>query len=136
MLHCKQLSESLVLVKEFDGLYVNMTLTIDGTNHTCHSLIVYVGLNQVDPGLVPDGAKCAPEKMCVNQKCMRIDDLRKSVFGSAGGCPNNCGGNGVCNSLGHCHCNRGFGPPECVQPGYGGSDDSGPVGDPNGKMLE
>lgn len=29
----------------------------------CRSAIVDLGLNQVDPGLAPDGAKCAPGKV-------------------------------------------------------------------------
>lgn len=73
--------------------------------------------------------------MCVNQKCMSVADLRASVSGGKA-CPNNCNGRGVCNSLGHCHCNRGFRPPDCLQPGVGGSEDSGPVEDPNGTFYE
>ena len=136
MLHCKHLNERLEFGMESVAILSHSFINNGGSIVPCRSAMVDLGLNQVDPGLAPDGAKCAPGKMCVNQKCMPIDDLRKSVSGSAGGCPNNCGGNGVCNSLGHCHCNRGFRPPECVQPGYGGSDDSGPAEDPNGKMIE
>lgn len=33
----------------------------------------------------------------------------------------------VCNSIGQCHCNEGFGPPFCNEPGYGGSTHSGPI---------
>lgn len=72
--------------------------------------------------------------MCVNQKCMSVAALRASVS-SGNACPNDCGGNGVCNSLGHCHCNRGFRPPDCTQPGVGGSEDSGPAEDPNGESI-
>jgi len=72
--------------------------------------------------------------MCVNQKCMSVADLRASVSGGKA-CPNNCNGNGVCNSLGHCHCSRGFRPPDCLQPGFGGSEDSGPAADPNGNYF-
>lgn len=68
--------------------------------------------------------------MCVNQKCMPVAELRMFPAGKA--CPNNCSGNGVCNSLGHCHCNLGFQPPDCTDPGVGGSLDSGPAEDPNG----
>lgn len=87
-----------------------------------------LGLNQIDPGLAPDGAKCGEDKMCVNQTCLSVENLR-----AAGPrCPNNCNGNGVCNSLGHCHCKDSFGPPTCEYPGPGGSVDSGPASDPNG----
>ena len=33
----------------------------------------------------------------------------------------------MCNSIGQCHCDEGFGPPFCNEPGYGGSLHSGPV---------
>lgn len=70
--------------------------------------------------------------MCVNQKCMAVASLRKEVKS----CPNDCNGNGICNSMGHCHCNVGFAPPDCTYPGPGGSDDSGPASDPNGWFLQ
>lgn len=66
--------------------------------------------------------------MCVNQKCMSVASLR--TVGPT--CTNDCNGNGVCNSLGHCHCKDGFAPPDCDYPGPGGSEDSGPASDPNG----
>lgn len=66
--------------------------------------------------------------MCVNQKCLSIADLQARI----GTCPNGCNDNGVCNSLGHCHCNRGYRSPDCLEPGFGGSVDSGPAQDPNG----
>lgn len=65
--------------------------------------------------------------MCVGQKCLPVGSLVKSSA-----CHNNCNGNGVCNSLGHCHCNSGFAPPVCRDPGHGGSVDSGPASHPNG----
>ena len=73
--------------------------------------------------------------MCVNQKCMPVADLRAQISGG-NACPNGCNGNGICNSLGHCHCNRGFRPPDCILPGVGGSEDSGPAEDPNGKIKK
>jgi len=62
---------------------------------------------------------------------MSVADLKASVSDGKA-CPNNCNGNGVCNNLGHCHCNHGFRPPDCLQVGVGGSEDSGPAEDPNG----
>lgn len=67
--------------------------------------------------------------MCVNQKCMSVESLRAQV----NKCPQDCNGHGVCNSLGHCHCQDGFSPPFCDYPGPGGSTDSGPASDPNAR---
>ncbi|XP_014487434.1 PREDICTED: disintegrin and metalloproteinase domain-containing protein 12 isoform X2 [Dinoponera quadriceps] len=132
MLHCKHLNERLEFGMESVATLSHSFINVRGKIEPCRSAIVDLGLSQVDPGLTPDGAKCAPGKMCVNQKCMSIADLRASVSDGKP-CPNNCNGNGVCNSLGHCHCNRGFRPPDCLQPGVGGSEDSGPVEDPNAR---
>ncbi|XP_076630311.1 disintegrin and metalloproteinase domain-containing protein meltrin [Colletes latitarsis] len=132
MLHCKHLNERLEFGMESVAILSHSFINNGGKIIPCRSAIVDLGLNQVDPGLAPDGAKCAPGKMCVNQKCMPVADLRATVSGGKA-CPNNCGDNGVCNSLGHCHCNRGFRPPDCTQPGVGGSEDSGPADDPNAR---
>lgn len=67
--------------------------------------------------------------MCVNRTCMAVASLRASK----NKCPQDCNGNGVCNSLGHCHCKDGFSPPFCDYPGPGGSQDSGPASDPNAR---
>ncbi|KAK0162405.1 hypothetical protein PV327_006185 [Microctonus hyperodae] len=132
MLHCKHLNERLEFGMESVAILSHSFINNGGTIIACRTAIVDLGLNQVDPGLAPDGAKCAPGKMCVNQKCLPVEDLRITTIGKEA-CPNNCGGNGVCNSLGHCHCNRGFRPPDCLHPGFGGSDDSGPAQDPNAR---
>ncbi|GAB1860163.1 ADAM 12 [Camponotus japonicus] len=132
MLHCRHLNERLEFGMESVATLSHSFINNGGRIIPCRSAIVDLGLNEVDPGLAPDGAKCAPGKMCVNQKCMSVADLRASVS-SGKACPNNCNGNGVCNSLGHCHCSRGFRPPDCLHPGIGGSEDSGPAEDPNAR---
>lgn len=132
MLHCRHQNERLEFGMESVSILSHSFINNGGKIIPCRSAIVDLGLNEVDPGLAPDGAKCAPGKMCVNQKCMPVADLRASVSGGKA-CPNDCGGNGVCNSLGHCHCNRGFRPPDCTLPGVGGSEDSGPAEDPNAR---
>lgn len=97
----------------------------------CRTAIVDLGLQSVDPGLTPDGAKCGDDKMCVKQKCLTIEALKTE--GKVFDCPD-CSGNGVCNSKGHCHCADGWAPPFCNSPGVGGSDDSGPASDPDSKF--
>lgn len=62
---------------------------------------------------------------------MSVGALRQRGGGTE--CPEDCNGNGVCNSKGHCHCAKGFAPPLCKYPGTGGSQDSGPASDPNGE---
>lgn len=120
-------------------------LNLKGTVVACRTAIVDLGINQVDPGLAPDGAKCGDGKvffplfvtsllylvfqMCVNQKCMSVASLQLQ----SRTCPQDCNNNGWCNSLGHCHCKEGFAPPFCTDPGPGGSEDSGPASDPNCK---
>lgn len=143
-------------------------INLKGSIIPCRTAIVDLGINQVDPGLAPDGAKCGEGKvttltrlfctlltrkeikkkknralrfylhmffcriqMCVNQKCMAVSSLQKKVSK----CPHDCNGNGVCNSLGHCHCKAGFAPPHCDYPGVGGSEDSGPASDPDGECI-
>lgn len=70
-------------------------------------------------------------QMCVNQKCLPVESMRRNEPR----CPNDCNGNGFCNNLGHCHCKDSFAPPFCDYPGIGGSEDSGPVKDPNGLCI-
>ncbi|KAI4460526.1 adam a disintegrin and metalloprotease domain [Holotrichia oblita] len=129
MLHCKHLNERLEFGMESVAILSHSFLNLKGSIIPCRTAIVDLGLNQVDPGLAPDGAKCGNNSMCVNQTCLSVESLR--AVGPR--CPNNCNGNGVCNSLGHCHCKDGFGSPTCEYPGPGGSQDSGPASDPNAR---
>ena len=43
-----------------DSSYINS----GGSIIPCRTAIVDLGLNQVDPGLAPDGAKCGEGKVC------------------------------------------------------------------------
>ena len=120
---------------------------VDGKIIPCRTANVDLGLQDVDPGLVPNGAKCGTNKvshpspncrhrrldisfaasqMCVNQTCVPVSSVVKA------GCPQNCNYNGECNNLGKCHCKVGFAPPFCDYPGPGGSLDGGPASDPSG----
>ncbi|XP_073969535.1 uncharacterized protein isoform X3 [Rhodnius prolixus] len=128
MLHCMHLNERLEFGMESVSILSHSFINAGGNIIPCRTAIVDLGLNEIDPGLAPDGAKCAEGKMCVGQKCLSVDAL---TAGTA--CKDNCNGNGVCNSLGHCHCNTGFAPPTCHHPGTGGSEDSGPASQPNAR---
>ncbi|ELU13838.1 hypothetical protein CAPTEDRAFT_107298 [Capitella teleta] len=121
MLHCEHRNEKLMFWKEALAYTLpEAWVMVNRSRHNCKSAILDVGLDMPDPGMVPDGAKCDEKKICVSQKCTAIEDLN-TFF-----CPS-CSGHGVCNSLGQCHCDAGWGPPHCNIVGEGGSEHSGPT---------
>ncbi|XP_059609961.1 disintegrin and metalloproteinase domain-containing protein 12 [Phlebotomus argentipes] len=129
MLHCRHLNERLEFGMESVSVLSHSFMNHENRIVVCRTAIVDLGLQSMDPGLAPDGSKCGDNKMCVKQKCRPIASLRMEGTGVA--CPDDCNGNGICNSQGHCHCDRGFAPPFCDAPGPGGSVDSGPASNPN-----
>ncbi|NXH10624.1 ADA15 protein, partial [Bucco capensis] len=74
-----------------------------------------------DAAMVLPGTACGPGKVCLQHRCQDV-----SVLGDQQ-CHSKCHGHGVCNNLGHCHCEQGWAPPSCTSPGAGGSEDSGPA---------
>lgn len=45
---------------------------------TCFSAMIDLGLNEDDIGLVPNGAKCGLNQMCVDQKCVQVKEYQNS----------------------------------------------------------
>uniref|UniRef100_A0A3Q3K3I3 ADAM metallopeptidase domain 8b n=1 Tax=Monopterus albus TaxID=43700 RepID=A0A3Q3K3I3_MONAL len=58
--------------------------------------------------MVPEGTKCGPDKVCLNNRCVET-----SVYGKQEECAKKCNNNGVCNHKEECHCNPGWAPPHC-----------------------
>jgi hypothetical protein len=131
LLQCRHLNERLEFGMESVAVLAHTFINYGGSIIPCRVANIDLGLDTVDPGLTPNGAKCGDGKMCVDQKCLPIENLRNT--GAALSCPD-CGGNGVCNSKGHCHCDDGWAPPFCQTPGVGGSVDSGPASNPDSKF--
>lgn len=132
MLHCRHTNEKLEFGMENVAVLSHSFLNHENRIVACRTAIVDLGLESTDPGLTPNGAKCGVDKMCVNQKCMAIEQVIRAGKGTP--CENDCNGHGVCNSEGHCHCDNNFSPPDCLEPGPGGSIDSGPARDPHGEL--
>lgn len=127
MLHCQHLNERLEFGMESVAILSHSFINSGGRIIPCRTALVDLGIDDVDPGLSPEGARCAEDSLCVNQKCMPVASLKIGPLS----CPNNCNGHGVCNSLGHCHCDADWAPPYCESPGAGGSLDSGPASNPD-----
>ncbi|KAJ0170711.1 hypothetical protein K1T71_013483 [Dendrolimus kikuchii] len=132
MLQCRHLNERLEFGMESVAILSAMFINNNGTIIPCRTAIIDLGLGDVDPGLVPDGAKCGEDMMCLNRRCVSVYSVMNSIATKESSvCPSNCSGHGICNSEGHCHCEDGFAPPLCALPGPGGSYDSGPATDPS-----
>ncbi|XP_065516191.1 disintegrin and metalloproteinase domain-containing protein 15 isoform X8 [Lathamus discolor] len=93
----------------------------DRPEGSCQGTLVPGGEDVSDAAMVLPGTACGPGKMCLQRRCQDVSALGDQQ------CPSKCHGHGVCNNLGHCHCERGWAPPTCESPGAGGSQDSGPV---------
>ncbi|KAM3855866.1 disintegrin and metalloproteinase domain-containing protein 20-like [Vipera latastei] len=86
----------------------------------CWSTDYHSGMKTADIGAVTDGSPCGKDKMCINRKCVSVSLLKYDCNFTK------CHNRGVCNSRKHCHCDYGWGPPDCLKKGHGGSIDSGP----------
>ncbi|XP_049722851.1 disintegrin and metalloproteinase domain-containing protein 1a-like [Elephas maximus indicus] len=101
-------------------------IQIPDTKEWCFGLDAYDGTDIPDDGDVQSGTYCAPNKVCFNYSCTDYSTLTFECDPAV-----TCHGRGVCNNLQHCHCRDGFAPPNCSQPGTGGSVDSGSPGKPS-----
>ncbi|XP_058388255.1 disintegrin and metalloproteinase domain-containing protein 1a-like [Diceros bicornis minor] len=95
-------------------------------NDFCWSMDAYNTADIPDDGDVHTGTLCAPHKVCMNYSCTDHAVLNYDCEPA-----DMCNGKGVCNNLKHCHCEAGYAPPDCRDPGNGGSVDSGPPGKPD-----
>lgn len=120
MLHCvhNQLNagESRRTGKLGYGFESASTLTVSFfimSNHTkiyCNGAIIDAGPGIQDPGMVPNGAACGEHRMCMDQKCVPVNDVLRKDW-----CPSDCNGNGICDNTGVCHCVDGSVGTSCYQ---------------------
>lgn len=72
MLHCEHMNERLEFGMESVAILSHSFINSGGSIIPCRTAIVDLGLNEVDPGLAPDGAKCAPGKVMLLDLCFKI----------------------------------------------------------------
>ncbi|PIO77753.1 ADAM cysteine-rich [Teladorsagia circumcincta] len=70
-------------------------------------------------------------RICVDAKCKERSEVSKTVSK----CNDQCHYRGVCNNVGNCHCENGFGGIACEIPGFGGSVNSNPSNTSRGESL-
>lgn len=109
MLHCTHTNERLEYGMESAAILARSFIPIRGKILACRSAIIDLG--SWDPGLVPNGAKCGNNKMCLDQKCVDVTAIIEKTP-----CTDNCNNNGHCDSNGNCHCFDEFAPPFCKFP--------------------
>nr|XP_035974818.1 disintegrin and metalloproteinase domain-containing protein 5-like isoform X6 [Halichoerus grypus]XP_035974820.1 disintegrin and metalloproteinase domain-containing protein 5-like isoform X6 [Halichoerus grypus] len=75
-----------------------------------------------DDTFVQDGTVCGPAMYCLRFVCVEVQyQITNEECNST-----YCNSHGVCNNLDHCHCDKGFDPPTCVEKkGEFGSIDDG-----------
>ncbi|KAL1773106.1 disintegrin and metalloproteinase domain-containing protein 32 [Sigmodon hispidus] len=78
-------------------------------DHVCIS-VDFGSSVQVDPLMVFSGSICDIDRICLNNVCVE----KRFFVNASTTCSAKCNGNGVCNSLGECHCNAGYSPPNCA----------------------
>ncbi|NXL44384.1 ADAM9 protein, partial [Podilymbus podiceps] len=89
----------------------------------CWGIDYHLGVDILDAGAIKDGTQCGEKKICINRTCVPQEKYLTSRCSTQ----RTCGGKGVCNTRGHCHCDNGWAPPYCQFIGFGGSVDSGPA---------
>ncbi|XP_054571644.1 disintegrin and metalloproteinase domain-containing protein 29-like [Eptesicus fuscus] len=90
-------------------------------NTWCFGLDTHRGTETTDAGFVRTGTPCRSKKFCDKGSCnSSIEAINYNCH------PSKCNYRGVCNNQGNCHCHVGWDPPRCINPGAGGSVDSGP----------
>ena len=99
ILHCQHLNIQLEFGMETNSILSHSFLGMNGKIIPCRTAIIDLGLDTVDPGLVPNGAKCGVDKICINQKCLSIEKLKEDGRVEC----EDCTGNEVCDSKGQCH---------------------------------
>lgn len=103
------------IVQGMNKQYARTIVSIGGAEYECKVASGNLELDITDLGMMPDGSKCAENKICVNQTCLKLE-----FFVEPGACLTNnialsCSGHGVCSNINTCFCDEGWTSPDCSQ---------------------
>ncbi|XP_062932800.1 disintegrin and metalloproteinase domain-containing protein 5-like [Cynocephalus volans] len=86
------------------------------------SVSTYYRPEDRDDTFVEDGSVCGPDMFCVRMSCREVRFHINSTCVAS----RDCNLHGICNNFNHCHCDKGFYPPNCKpRKGEFGSIDDG-----------
>lgn len=77
MVHCSHLNERLEFGMESVSILSHSFINSGGAIIACRTALVDLGLNEVDPGLAPDGAKCGDGKVLINQVLIERENFNR-----------------------------------------------------------
>jgi hypothetical protein len=80
MLHCRHLNERLEFGMESVAILSHSFINSGGSIIPCRTAIVDLGLNEVDPGLAPDGAKCGEGKVSKTPLQFHIATISSELY--------------------------------------------------------
>ncbi|ESN91736.1 hypothetical protein HELRODRAFT_96397 [Helobdella robusta] len=126
LLHCQHSSEKMMFWdKTVSKDIIENIIFIQPGNirYDCKTVMLDIDKDADNPGLVPNGASCGSNKMCMSQRCVDAREFVESL-----NCPE-CHNHGVCTNIGQCHCDVGYAPPHCDRSGFGGSLHSNAISD-------
>ncbi|XP_007933253.2 disintegrin and metalloproteinase domain-containing protein 5-like [Orycteropus afer afer] len=87
------------------------------------SVTTYFDADDRDETFVEDGTPCGPDMFCIRFSCK---ETRFFMDSKACNSIVHCNKSGTCNNFNHCHCHKGFVPPNCtIMKGEFGSVDDG-----------
>ncbi|KAM7111263.1 disintegrin and metalloproteinase domain-containing protein 5-like [Molossus nigricans] len=90
--------------------------------------------DQRDETYIEDGSACGPSMFCVEFICREIKYLTNTAACKSS---TTCNNKGVCNNLNHCHCDKGYVPPSCLEKkGQFGSVDDGHIAEASRRYLD
>uniref|UniRef100_T1J8C7 Peptidase M12B domain-containing protein n=1 Tax=Strigamia maritima TaxID=126957 RepID=T1J8C7_STRMM len=101
------------IIPGLDQKYSRTIVSIGGQDFECKVTSGTISPDIPNLGLVPDGTRCADDKVCINQTCLSV-----KLIEEGGRCPTNnigldCSGHGACSNINTCHCDEGWGNHDC-----------------------
>lgn len=71
-LQCTHWSKHLHYGWENHAIFSQSSVDYKRSTITCQTVTIDMGMQSVDPGMVPDGVKCEKDRICIRQNCLSV----------------------------------------------------------------